>query len=98
MDPSKPRKIPVAVWAPFFDRAKFRYWKNIGRGAVIIGKDGMPRTEFYFDAHVTGGSIWARVLPEGETPEDQPEEAQDQPKTPARPGQQEPPAAVEEQF
>lgn len=86
MENAKPRKIPVIVWAPFCDRAKFRYWKNIGRGATIIGKDGIPRTEFYFDAHVTGGSIWGRVLPEGEAPEGRPDDADEQPKRPAPPG------------
>jgi len=85
MDQSKPRKIPVAVWAPFFDRGRFRYWKNTGRGATIIDRDGNPRTEFYFDAHVSGGSIWVRILPEGETPEGQPDDLQDQPKRPAQP-------------
>jgi len=78
-----PKKIRVNVWAPFFERAKFRYWKNVGCGTTTIGKDGIPRTEFYNDAHVSGGSIWIRILPEGETPEDQPEEAQEQPKRPA---------------
>jgi hypothetical protein len=34
--------------------------------------------EFYNGAHVSGGSIWSRLLPEGETPEDQPDEAQEQ--------------------
>lgn len=80
MDAFKPRKIPVGIWAPFFDRGRFRYWKNIGRGATIIGKDGIPRTEFYFDAHVTGGSIWVRVLPEGEAPQGEPDDAHEQPK------------------
>lgn len=78
---------PDIVWAPFFERAKFRYWKPVGRARIIIGKDGAPRPEFYFDAHVSGGSIWGRILPEGETPEDQPGEPQDQPKRPAQRGQ-----------
>jgi len=82
MDQMKPRKFPVVVWTPFFDRGKFRYWKNVGRGACIIGKDGFPRTEFYNDAHATGGSIWTRVLPEGETPEGQPGDNEEQPQRP----------------
>jgi hypothetical protein len=86
---------PDIVWAPFFERGKFRYWKPVGRARITIGKDGKPRTEFYNDAHVSGGSIWGRILPEGETPEDQPGEAQEQPKRPA-PREQEQPADVEE--
>jgi hypothetical protein len=78
------KKIRVVAWAPFFERAKFRYWKDVGRGTATIGRDGIPRTEFYHDAHVSGGSIWTRILPEGETPEDQPEDAKDQPKRPPR--------------
>jgi hypothetical protein len=80
-----PRKIPVVAWAPFFERAKFRYWKNVGCGTITIGKDGKPRAEFYSDSHVSGGSIWTRLLPEGEIPEGQPEEANEQPKRPSRP-------------
>ena len=83
-----PKKIPVVAWAPFFERAKFRYWKEVGKGTTAIGKDGIPRTEFYNDSHVSGGSIWTRILPEGETPEDQPDEAQHQPKRPAQRAQQ----------
>jgi hypothetical protein len=79
-----PIKFRVNAWAPFFERAKFKYWKNVGRGTITIGKDGKPRAEFYHDAHVSGGSIWTRLLPEDETPEDQPDEAQDQPKRPAQ--------------
>ena len=90
------KKIPVVAWAPFFERAKFKYWKNVGRGTTTIGKDGMPRTEFYNDAHVSGGSIWTRVLPEGETPEDQPNDTQDQAKRPAQRGQ--PAIDAEEDF
>jgi hypothetical protein len=81
-----PKKIPVVAWAPFFERAKFRYWKNVGRGTTTIGNDGIPRTEFYHDSHVSGGSIWERLLPEGEMPEDQPGEAQEHPKRPAQGG------------
>ena len=81
-----PRKLRVVAWTPFFDRGKFQYWKDVGRGTAIIGKDGLPRTDFYNDAHATGGSIWTRVLPEGEKPEGPPDnEAEDQPQ---RPGQQ----------
>jgi len=87
MEDPKPRKIPVVAWAPFFERAKFRYWKEVGKGTVTIGRDGIPRTEFYNDSHVSGGSIWTRILPEGETPEDQPGEAQEQPKRPSSRGQ-----------
>jgi hypothetical protein len=79
---------PDIVWQPFFERGKFRYWKDVGRARTRIGSDGKPRTEFYHDAHVSGGSIWGRVLPEGETPEDQPDEAEQQPKRPAQRGQQ----------
>ena len=75
---------PDIVWAPFFERGKFRYWKTVGRAKITISKDGKQRTEFYKDAHVSGGSIWCRILPEGETPEDQPDEAQEQPKRPAQ--------------
>jgi len=80
MEQAKPRKIAVVAWSPFFDRGRFRYWKDVGRGFVTIGKDGMPRTEFYNDAHATGGSIWTRVLPEGETPQGQPADEEEQPK------------------
>jgi hypothetical protein len=79
-----PTKYRVIAWAPFFERAKFRYWKDVGRGTITIGKDGQPRVEFYHDAHVSGGSIWTRLLPEGETPEDSPDEAHEQPKRPAQ--------------
>jgi hypothetical protein len=79
---STPRKIPVVAWAPFFERAKFRYWKDVGRGMTIIDKNGIPRTEFYNDAHVSGGSIWTRILPEGEVPEGQPDETHSAPKPP----------------
>jgi hypothetical protein len=75
---------PDIVWAPFFERGKFRYWKTVGRAKITIGKDGKQRTEFYKDAHVSGGSIWCRILPEGETPGDAPDEAQEQPKRPAQ--------------
>jgi hypothetical protein len=78
-----PTEVRVIAWSPFFERAKFRYWKNVGLGTITIGKDGKPRAEFYHDAHASGGSIWTRLLPEGETPEDQPGEAQEQPKRPS---------------
>jgi hypothetical protein len=84
METPKPLKFPVVVWTPFFDRGKFMYWVRVGRGATIIGKDGKPRTEFYNDCHANGGSIWTRVLPEGETPEDLPDDAQEQPSAPTR--------------
>lgn len=85
MAEATPTKIRVIAWAPFFERAKFRYWKAVGKGTATIGKDGMPRTEFYNDSHASGGSIWTRLLPEGETPDDLPGEAQEQPKRPPRP-------------
>jgi hypothetical protein len=87
MEDPKPLKFPVVAWSPFFERAKFRYWKAVGRGTTTIREDGMPQTDFYNDAHVSGGSIWTRILPEGETPKDQPEDAPDQPKRPAQSGQ-----------
>jgi hypothetical protein len=83
MEDPKPRKIPVIAWAPYFDRNKFRYWKDVGRGTTTIGKDGLPRTKFDNDAHVSGGSNHVEVLPEGERPEDQPDEADEQPNRPA---------------
>lgn len=74
---------PDIVWAPFFMHGKFRYWKAVGRSKDVIGKDGKSRPEFYFDAHVSGGSTWGRILPPGETPKDQPSvEAPEQPKRP----------------
>jgi hypothetical protein len=84
MEDPKPRKIPVTAWAPYFDRGKFMYWKNVGRGTSTIGKDGLPRTKFDNDAHACGGSNHVRVLPEGETPEDQPDDEQEQPKRSTR--------------
>ncbi len=77
----QPRKIPVVAWEPFFERGKFRYWKDVGRGIATIDAEGLPYTEFYNDAHATGGSIWRRVYPEGKTPEGPPDEQQ----TPQRP-------------
>lgn len=73
---------PNVVWAPFFERGRFRYWKPVGRSKDVIGKDGKSRPEFYFDAHVSGGSNWGRILPPGETPKGLPE-AYEQPKRPA---------------
>lgn len=73
MNDPKPAKFSVVVWQPFFDRGRFRYWKDVGRGVTIIDKDGKPQTDFYYDAHATGGSIWTRVLPEGQTPQGPPD-------------------------
>jgi hypothetical protein len=84
MEQTKPRKIPVVVWAPFFDRGRFQYWKDVGRGNTIIDAEGLPYTEFYNDAHATGGSIWTRVLPEGKTPQGLPDDEQEQPKRSTR--------------
>jgi hypothetical protein len=81
MENPKPLKFPVVAWTPFFDRGKFMYWVMTGRGETIIGKDGKPRTKFYHHSHATGGSIWTRVLPEGETPEGLPGDVQE----PSRP-------------
>jgi hypothetical protein len=75
---------PYIVWAPFFERGKFRYWAPTGRGRIKIGKDGNSRVELYSHAHISGGSIWLRLLPPGEEPEDQPvDDAQEQPKRPS---------------
>lgn len=79
---------PDMVWAPFFERGKFRYWKQVGRSRDIIGKDGKPRPEFFYDAHVSGGSIWGRILPVGEKPEGAPDDAEEQPNRPAKRGQE----------
>ena len=38
METPKPRKIPVVAWSPFFDRGRFRYWKDVGRGFVSIAR------------------------------------------------------------
>ena len=81
-DDALSKLYPDVVWAPFFDRGKFMYWKTVGRAKFTISKDGKPRMEFYKDSHVGGGSIWCRILPEGETPKDVPGEGQDQPKRP----------------
>jgi hypothetical protein len=97
MEDPKPRKIPVIAWAPYFNRGKFMYWKNVGRGTTTIGKDGMPRTKFDNDAHAVGGSSHIRVLPEGETPEDAPGD-DEQPNRPAKRGQEQPAEDEEGDF
>ena len=74
---------PDIAWAPFFERGKFMYWHPVGRGRTKIGKDGRPRTEFYAHAHISGGSIWVRVLPPGEEPDGMPD-AEPEPKRPAQ--------------
>jgi hypothetical protein len=74
MDEPQPRKIRVIAWAPYFNRGKFMYWKNVGGGTTTIGKDGIPRTTFDHDAHAVGGSNHVRLLPEGETPEGPPDD------------------------
>jgi hypothetical protein len=74
---------PYIVWPSFFMHGKFRYWAPTGRGRIKIGKDGNPRVELYNHAHISGGSIWLRLLPPGEEPDEQPgTEAPEQPKTP----------------
>jgi len=65
---------PYIAWAPFFERVKFQYWAPTGRGRIRTGKDGNPRVELYSHAHVSGGSIWLRLLPPGEEPEGQPDD------------------------
>jgi hypothetical protein len=71
---------PYIAWAPFFERGKFQYWAPVGRGRTKIGKDGHPRTELYGHAHISGGSIWLRLLPPGEEPDAPPDqEPEDQP-------------------
>lgn len=78
---------PDIVWAPFFMHGKFRYWVPTGRGRIKIGKDGNPRVELYNHAHISGGSIWLRLLPPGEEPDEQPgAEAPEQPKRPTARG------------
>ena len=78
-EPPLKQLYPYIAWAPFFERGKFQYWGQVGRGRVKIGKDGHPRTELYSHAHISGGSIWLRLLPPGEEPDDAPaDEPQDQ--------------------
>jgi hypothetical protein len=78
---------PEILWAPYFDRGKFRYWETVGRGRYKIGKDGRPRSELYTDRHISGGSNWFRLLPPGEEPDEQPgTETAEQPKRPSQPG------------
>jgi hypothetical protein len=94
MGTERSQKLRVVAWAPFFERAKFKYWKNVGRGTVTIGEDGkFEASDFYNDAHVSGGSIWTRLLPEGVTPKDQPDDAPEGPKRPSQP-----PADDEDEF
>jgi hypothetical protein len=83
MEDPKPPKFAVVAWAPFFDRGKFMHWVTVGRGETVIGKNGKPRTKFYCHSHASGGSIWTRLLPEGETPEGEPDDEQQQPRRPA---------------
>ena len=61
---------PEILWAPYFEHGKFRYWETVGRGRSKIGKDGKPRSEFYTDRHISGGSNWFRLLPPGEEPDE----------------------------
>jgi len=71
-DPLLKKLYPDILWAPFFERGKFQYWQPVGRGRTKIGKDGKPRTEYYTASHISGGSIWGRLLPLGEEPDDVP--------------------------
>jgi len=76
---------PEILWAPYFERGKFRYWETVGRGRSKIGKDGKSRSEFYTDRHISGGSNFFKLLPPGEEPKDDPfEQANEQPKRPAQ--------------
>jgi len=71
-DPPLKQLYPYIAWAPFFERGKFQYWAQVGRGRVKTGKDGHPRIEIFSHAHISGGSIWLRLLPPGEEPDDVP--------------------------
>ena len=84
-EPPLKQLYPDILWAPFFERGKFQYWQPVGRGRTKIGKDGKPRTEYYACSHISGGSIWGRLLPPGEEPDEAPaDEPEAQPDRPAR--------------
>lgn len=70
----------VIAWAPFYDRGKFQYWVDTGRGTITIGSDGKPRVQFYNDRHAHGGSKWTHLLPVGEQPTEPVEEKPPEPK------------------
>lgn len=88
MEDQKPLKFSVVAWAPFWDRGKFMYWVQVGRGETIIGKNGKPRTRFHNSSHASGGSVWTHLLPEGETPQGAPDDDEEQPNRPAKRGQE----------
>jgi hypothetical protein len=98
MQDPKPLRFPVVAWSPFFDRGKFMYWVQVGRGVTTIDKTGRPRTKFHNSSHVSGGSIWTHLLPEGETPESLPDNAQEHPNRPTQTRENASPADEEGDF
>lgn len=73
------------AWAPFYERGKFLYWVECGRGTIKLRGDGTAAAMLYNDRHASGGSIWTHLLPIGETPDDPKPEAEEE--AAKRPGQ-----------